>query len=111
MLYKEHCSSGEVEMAGFELEVFIFGPSQMLCMALFRNLILIVLSDIILCQAEGIRAILVSYLISGSVSDVNNNKFENHKNSTFKHFLPSGVWTVRHMISDFCIRVGVTLII
>ena len=37
LLYKEHCSSGELEMPGFELEVFIFGPSQMLCMALFRN--------------------------------------------------------------------------
>ena len=50
-------------------------------------------------------------LISGPVSDVNNNKFENHKNSTFKHLLPSGVLMVRHMISDFCISVGVTLII
>ena len=83
----------------------------MLCMALFRNLILIALSNIILCQAEGIRAIIVSDLISGSVSDVNNNKFENKKNSTFKYFLPLGVWRVRHMISDFCISVGVTLII
>ena len=51
----------------------------MLCMALFRNLILIALSNIIMCQAEGIRAIILSDLISGSVSDVNNNKFENHK--------------------------------
>ena len=83
----------------------------MLCMALFRNLILIALSNIILCQVEGIRAIIVSDLISGSVLDVNNIKFENHKNITFKQFLPSGVWTVRHMISDFCISVGVTLII
>ena len=49
-------------------------------------------------------------LISGSVSDVNNNKFEIHKNSTFKHFLISGLWMVRLMISDFCINVGVTLI-
>ena len=49
----------------------------MLCMALFRSLILIALSNIIMCQAEGIRAIIVSDLISGS--DVNNNKFENHK--------------------------------
>ena len=61
----------------------------MLCMALFRNLILIALINIKLCQAEGIRAIIVSDLISGSVSDVNNNKFENHKNSTFKLFIPS----------------------
>ena len=52
----------------------------MLCMALFRNLILIALSNnIIMCQAEVIRAIILSDLISGSVSDVNNNKFENHK--------------------------------
>ena len=50
----------------------------MLCMALFRNLILTALSNIILCQAEGIRAIIVSDLTSGSVSDVNNNKFESH---------------------------------
>ena len=63
-----------------------------------------------MCQVEGIRTIIVSDLISGSVSGVNNNKFENHKNSTFKHFLPSGVWMVRHMTSDFCISVGVTLI-
>ena len=52
----------------------------------------------------------MSDLISGSVSDVNNNKFEIHKNSTFKYFLPSGLWMVRLMISDFCISVGVTLI-
>ena len=82
-------------------------------MALIRNLILIAFSNIILCQVEGIRAI-VSYLISGSVSNVNHNvnhnKFENHKNSTLKHFLPSGVWTVRCM-SDFYMSVGVTLII
>ena len=64
----------------------------MLCMAFFRNLFLISLSDIIFYQVEGIRAIIVSDLISGSVSDVNNNKFENHENSTFKHFLPSRVW-------------------
>ena len=83
----------------------------MLCMALSRNLILIALSNIILCQVEGITAIIVSDFISGSVSDVNHNKFENHKNGTFKHFLSSAVWTVRHMISDFCITVGVTLII
>ena len=51
---------------------------------------------------------MVSDLISGSVLDVNHNKFKNHKNSTFKH--PSGVWTMRHMISDFCISEGVTLI-
>ena len=51
-------------------------------------------------------------LISGSVSDVNNNKFENNKTSTFKYFLTSGVWMVRHMMSDFFfISVGVTLII
>ena len=37
------------------------------------------------------------------VSGMNNNKFENHKNSTFKNVLPSGVWMVRHMISDFCV--------
>ena len=83
----------------------------MLCMALFRNLILIASSNIILCQVEGIRAIIESDLISGSVLDVNNNKFKNHKNSTFKHFPPSGVWMVRHMVSDFCINVGVTLFI
>ena len=83
----------------------------MLCMALFRNLILIALSNIILCQVEGIRAITVSDLISGSLLDVNHNKFENHKNSTFKHFLSSGVWMVRNMINDFFISVGVTLII
>ena len=80
-------------------------------MALFRNKFLIASSYIILCPAEGIRAIIVSDLISGSVSDVNSNKFENHKNSTFKHFLPLGVWMVRHMISDFCMSEGVTLII
>ena len=78
-------------------------------MALIRNLILIAFSNIILCQVEGIRAI-VSDLMPGSVSDVNHNKFENHKNSTLKHFLPSGVWTVRCM-SDFYMSVGVTLII
>ena len=83
----------------------------MLCLALFRNLFLIALSNIILCQVVGIRAIIVSDLDSGSVLDVNNNKFENHKNSTFKHFFPSGVWMVRHKISDFCTNVGVTLII
>ena len=63
-------------------------------MVLFRNEFLIALSCIlscILCQFGSIRAIIVSDLISGSVSDVNNNKFENRKNSTFKHFLPSGV--------------------
>ena len=59
-------------------------------MALFRNLILIALSNIILCQTEAIRAIIVSNLISGSYSDVNNNKFENNKNSTFKHFSSFG---------------------
>ena len=75
----------------------------MLYMALFRNQLLIGLSNIILCQVEGIRSIIVSDLISESVSDVNNNKFENHENSTFKYFLPLGVWTVMHMISDFCI--------
>ena len=63
------------------------------------------------CQVEDIRAIIVSDLISGSVSNVNNNKFENHKNSAFKHFLPSGVWMLRHVISELCINVGVTLII
>ena len=73
----------------------------MLCMALCRNEFFIALRNIILCQVEGIKAIIVSDLISGSGSGVNNNKFENHKYSTFKHFLPSGVWTVRHMISDF----------
>ena len=64
-----------------------------------------------MCQVEGIKAIIVSDLISGSVSDVNNNKFEILKNSTFKHFLPLGVWTVRFMMSDLFISVGVTLII
>ena len=83
----------------------------MLCMALFRNLILTALSNIILRQVEGIRAVIASDLISGSVLDVNNNKFKNHKNSTFKNVPPSGVLTVRHMVSDFCINVGVTLII
>ena len=78
----------------------------MLCMALFSNYFFIALSNIVLCQVEGIRAIIASDLISGSVSDVNNNS-----RPTFKHFLPSGVWVVRHMISDFCISVGVTLII
>ena len=63
----------------------------MFCMALFINEFLIALSDIILCQFGSIRAIIESDLISGSVSVVNNNKFENCKNSTFKHFLPSGV--------------------
>ena len=47
----------------------------MLCMALFRNLILTALSNIILCQVEGIRTIIVGELISGSVSDVSHNKF------------------------------------
>ena len=61
----------------------------MLCMSLLRNSILTALSNTILCQVEGIKAIIVNDLISGSVSDVNHNKFENHKNSTFKHFLPS----------------------
>ena len=60
----------------------------MLCMELFRNQFLIALSNITLCQVEGIKAIIVSDLISGSISDVNNNKFEIHKNSTFVHFLP-----------------------
>ena len=46
--------------------------------------------------------------MSGSVSDVNHNKFKNHKNSTFKHFLPSGVSTVRHMMSDFYISACAT---
>ena len=68
-------------------------------------------SNIILCQVEGIRAIIVSDLISGSVSDVNNKKFENHKNSTCKHLFPLGVWTVRLMMRDLFISVGVTLII
>ena len=63
----------------------------MFCMVLFRNEFLIALSYIVLCQFGGIRAIIVSDLISGSVSDVNNNKLEKRKNSTFKHFLPSGV--------------------
>ena len=39
-----------------------------------------------MCQVEGIRAIIVSDLISGSVSNANNNKFKNHKNSTFSFF-------------------------
>ena len=52
----------------------------------------------------------MSDLISGSVSDMNNNKFEIHKNSTFKHFLTLGVWTMRLMMSDLFISVGVTLI-
>ena len=64
-----------------------------------------------MCQVEGIRAIIVSDLISGSVLDVNNNKFEIHKNSTFKYFLPLGVWMVRLIVSDLFISVGVTLII
>ena len=59
---------------------------------------------------EDNRAIIVSDIISGSVLNVKHNKFENHKISTFKHFLPSGVWAVRHMISDFYISVVVTLI-
>ena len=49
--------------------------------------------------------------MSGSVSDVNYNKFQKHKNSTFKHFLSSGEWTASHMMSDFYISVVVTLII
>ena len=57
----------------------------MFCMVLFRNEFLIALSYIVLCQFGGIRAIIVSDLTSGSVSDVNNNKFEKRKNSTFKH--------------------------
>ena len=61
----------------------------MFCLVLFRNEFLI--AYIVLCQFGGIWAITVSDLISGSVSDVNNNKFEKRKNSTFKHFLPSGV--------------------
>ena len=52
----------------------------------------------------------MSDLISRSVLDVNNNKFEIHKNSTFKHILPLGVWTVR-LMSDLFISVGVTLFI
>ena len=76
----------------------------MLYMALFRNNFLIALSNFILCQVEGIRAIIVSDLISGTVSDV-------HKNSTFKHFLPLVLWMVRLMMSDLFIIVGVTLII
>ena len=83
----------------------------MLCVALFRNEFVIALSNIILCQDEGIRAIKVSYLISGSVLDVHNNKFKNRKNSTFTYFHPLGAWTVRHMISDSCISVGIALII
>ena len=58
---------------------------------IFKKIILIALSNIILCQVEGITAVIVSDRISGSVSDVNNNKFENHKNCTFKHLLPSSV--------------------
>ena len=58
-----------------------------------------------------IWSIIVSDLISGSVLDVNHNKFENHKNSTFKHFLPSKEWMVRQIMSNFYISVGVTLII
>ena len=63
----------------------------MFCMVLFRNEFLIALSYIILCQFGGIRAIIASDIISGSLSDVNNNRFENRKNSTFKYFLPSRV--------------------
>ena len=73
----------------------------MLCMALEKNLILIALSNIILCQVEVIRAIIVSDLISRSVSDVNHNKYKNHKKSTFKHLLAWEVWMVRHTMSDF----------
>ena len=62
-------------------------------------------------QVVGIRAIIVIDLIPGSVSGVNNNKFEIHKNSTFKHFLPLKVWMVRLMMSDLFISVGVTPII
>ena len=63
----------------------------MFCMVLFRNEFLIALSYIVLCQFGGISTIIVGDLISGSVSDVNNNKLEKRKNSTFKYFLPSGV--------------------
>ena len=58
----------------------MFHPSQMLCMKLFRNKIFIALSNIILCQAKGIKAIISSDLISGSVSDGNQSKFK-HKNT------------------------------
>ena len=64
-----------------------------------------------MCQVEGIRAIIVSDIISGSVSDVNINKFENHEFSPFNLFLPLAVWRVRHMISDFFISLGIILII
>ena len=47
----------------------------MFCMVLFRNEFLIALSYIILFQFVGIGAIIVSDLISGSVSAVNNNRF------------------------------------
>ena len=83
----------------------------MFCMVLFRNEFVIALSYIVLCQFGGIRAIIVSALISGSVSDVNHNKFEKRKYSIFIHFLPLGVWMVRLMMSDFCISVGITPII
>ena len=69
------------------------------------------INNIILCQVEGIGAIIVSNLVSGSVLDVNHNKFENHKNSTFKHFLPTGVMMMRKIMSDFYISVDVTQII
>ena len=68
----------------------------MLHMVLFRNLILIALSNIKLCKVYGIWVIIVSDLISGSLSYVNHNKFENHKDSTFKHFFPLGVWMASH---------------
>ena len=50
-------------------------PLWILCMALFKNLFSIVLSNIILFQVKGIRSILVSDLISGSVSNVNHNYY------------------------------------
>ena len=74
--------------------------SQEEFIALIRNLILIAFSNIISCQVESNRTIIVSGLMSGLISNVTHNKFENHKNSTFKHFILSRVWRVRHM-SDF----------
>ena len=53
-------------------------------------------------QGEGIRTIIVSGLVSESFSDVKNNKIENDKNNKhLKHFLSSGVWTLRQIMSNF----------
>ena len=71
------------------------------------DLILITFSNIILGLGEDIRAITVSDLVLGSLSNVNNKFKKNHKNSrsALKHFLSSGVWMVRQIMRHFYVSV------